>query len=105
MSRERVSTECDCRQISVIAHLSERSASDKLVFVLSSCSFGAKSYSGQRERKSVLQGFQSKICELVPGKLSKCLYIHNYKHLIISSALNECLLVHNFQNNCSTACH
>ena len=39
------------------------------------------------------------------GKLSKCLYIHSYTHLITSSALNECLLVHNFQNNCSTECH
>ena len=64
-----------------------------------------ESYSGQRERKSVWQGFQSKICELMSGKLSKCLYIHSYTHLIISSALNEHLLVHNFQNNCSTECH
>ena len=67
--------------------------------------FRAKSYSGQRERKSVWQGFQSKICELVSGKLSKCSYIHSYTHLITSSAVNECLLVHNFQNNCSTECH
>ena len=101
MSREKVSTEFDCRRISVIVH---RSASDKLAVVHSSCLFGAESYSGQRERKSVWQGFQykSKICELVSGKLSKCLYIHSYTHLITSSALNECLLVHNFQNNCST---
>ena len=35
-----------------------------------------------RERVS----FQSKICELVSGKLSKCSYIHT--HLITSSALN-----------------
>ena len=84
-----------------------RSASDKLAVVHSSCLFGTESYSGQRERKSVWQGFQykSKICELVSGKLSKCLYIHSYTHLITSSALNECLLVHNFQNNCSTECH
>ena len=67
--------------------------------------FGLKSYSGQRERKSVWQGFQSKICELMSGKLSKCSYIHSYTHLILSSAVKECLLVHNFQNNCSTECH
>ena len=62
MSRKEVSTELDCRRISVIVH---RSASDKLAVVHSSCLFGAESYSGQRERKSVWQGFQykSKICE------------------------------------------
>ena len=43
--------------------------------------------------------------ELVSGKLSKCLYIHSYMHLITSSVLYECLLIHNFQNNCSTECH
>ena len=61
----------------------------RLAVVHSSCLFGAESNSGQRERKSVWQGFQykSKICELVSGKLSKC------------------FLVHNFQNNCSTECH
>ena len=95
MGREYVSTELNCRRISVIVH---RSASDELAVVHSSCLFRAESYSGQRERKSVWQGFQykSKICELVSGKLSKCLYIHSYTHLITSSALNECLLVHNF---------
>ena len=75
MSREEVSTELDCRRISVIVH---RSASDKLAVVHSSCLFGAESYSGQRERKSVWQGFQSSICEFVSGKLSKCLYIHSF---------------------------
>ena len=40
-------------------HLSvHRSASEKLAVVHSSCLFGAESYSGQRERKSVWQGFQ-----------------------------------------------
>ena len=76
--------------------------------VHSSCLFGAESYSGQRQRKSVWQGLQSEICdicELVSGKLSKCLYIHSYTHLITSSELKECLLIHNFQNNCSTECH
>ena len=60
---------------SLIVH---RSASDNLAVVHSSCLFGAESYSGQRERKSVWQGFQfkSKICELVSGKLSKCFYIY-----------------------------
>ena len=56
MSREYVSTEFDCRRISVIVH---RSASDKLAVVHSSCLFGAESCSGQRERKSVVwQRFQ-----------------------------------------------
>ena len=95
-------TELDCRRISVIVH---RSARDKLAVVDSSCLFGAESYSSQRERKSAWQGFKSKICELVSGKLSKCLYIHSYTHLITSSALNKYVLVHNFQNNCSTECH
>ena len=72
---------------------------DKLTVVHSSCLFEAESYSGQRKRKSVWQGFQSKICEVVSGKHYKCLYIHSYTHLITSSALNECLLVHNFQKN------
>ena len=53
------------------------STGDKLAVVHWSCLFGAESYSGQRERKSVWQGFQSMICELVSGKLSKCLYIHS----------------------------
>ena len=57
-----------------------------------------------KKEKEYLARFQSKICDLVSGKLSKCLYIHS-THLITSSALNECLLVHNFQNNCSTECH
>ena len=76
-----------------------------LVTTLSSCLFGAESSSGQRERKSVWQGFQSKVCELVSGKLSKCLYNIHSTPLITSSALNECLLVHNSQTNCSTDCH
>ena len=74
MSREKVSTEFDCRRIHVIVH---QSASDKLAFVHSSSLFGAQSYSGQRERKSVWQGFlyKSKICELVSGK-PQSVYIH-----------------------------
>ena len=84
MSREYVSTEFDCRRISVIVH---RSASDKLAVVHSSCLFGAESYCGQRERKSAWQGFQTKNCELVSGKLS--IYIHSCTHLRTSSALNE----------------
>ena len=52
---------------------------DKPAVIHSSCLFGAESYSGQRERKSVWQGFQykSKIFELVFEKLPKCLYIHS----------------------------
>ena len=44
---------------------------DKPAVIHSSCLFGAESYSGQRERTSVWQGFQykSKIFELVLGKL------------------------------------
>ena len=103
MSREYVGTEFDCRRISVIVH---RSASDMLAIVHSSCLFGAESSSGERERKSVWQSFQSKICELVFGKpTSVYIYTVTYTHLITSSALNECLLVYNFQNNCSTECH
>ena len=82
-----------------------QSASDKLAVVHSPCLFAAESFSSQRERKSVWQGFQSNIYELVSGKLSKCLYIHSFTHLVTSSALNECLFVHNFQDNCSTECH
>ena len=61
MSKEYVSREFDSRRISVIVH---RSASDKLAvesFTLLAC---------LGPRKSVWQGFQSKICELVSGKLT-----------------------------------
>ena len=68
-------------RISVIVHLS---ASDKLAVVHSSCLFGAESYS-----EECLARFRMKdlwtLC-----KLSKCLHIHSYTHLITSSALNEC---------------
>ena len=70
-----MSTEFDCRRISEIVH---RSASDTLAVVHSSCLFGAESYSDQRERKSVWQGFQSKNCELVSGKLSIYIYTQLY---------------------------
>ena len=49
----------------------------------------------EREEECLANCFQSKIGELVSGKLSKRLYIHGYTNLITSSALNECLLVHN----------
>ena len=75
MSKEKVSTEFDCRRIHVIVH---QSASDKLAIVHSSSLFGAESYSGQRERKSVWQGFQSKICELLSGK-PPSVYIYTVK--------------------------
>ena len=73
MTREKVSTEFDCRRISVIVN---QSASYKLAVVHSSCLFGAESYSAQRERKSVWQGFQykSKICELVSDKPEVFIY-------------------------------
>ena len=58
MSREQVSTEFDCRRISVIIH---RSASEKLAVVHSSCLFGAESYSGQlRREKECLARFPMK---------------------------------------------
>ena len=51
----------------------------------------------KREEECLVNCFHWwKICELVSGKLAKCLYIHSYTHLITSSALNECLLVHIF---------
>ena len=49
----------------------------------------------EREEEGLANCFQSKIGELVSGKLSKRLYIHGYTNLITSSSLNECLLVHN----------
>ena len=51
-------TELWSTQISVIVH---PSAGDKLAVVHWSCLFGAESYSAERERKSVWQGFQSQI--------------------------------------------
>ena len=72
MSRE-VSTELDCRRIHVIVH---QSANDKLAVAHSSSLFEAESYSDQRERKSVWQGFQykSKICELGLANLQVFIY-------------------------------
>ena len=63
--------------MSAIVH---RSASDKLAVVHSSYLFEAESYSGQREGKSVWQGFQykSKICELVFAN-SPSVYIYTVK--------------------------
>ena len=58
VSREKVSTEFDCRRIHVIVH---QSAIDKLAVVHSSSLFGAESYSGQRERNQGTQrGYSSK---------------------------------------------
>ena len=73
MSREKVSTEFDRRRIHVIVH---QPANDKLAVVHSSSLFEAESYSGQRERKSVWQGFQykSKICELGLANLQVFIY-------------------------------
>lgn len=50
----------------------------------------------KREKKCLANCFQSKVCEFVPGKLSQCLYMRSYTHLITSYAPNECLLVHSF---------
>ena len=73
VSREYVSSEFDCWRISVIVH---RSANDKLAvdsLVLLVCGLSL-----------ILPGnfFQSTICEHVSGKLSKCLFIRSYTHLI-----------------------
>ena len=51
----------------------------------------------KREKECLANYFQSKICELMSGKLSKRLYIHSYTHRITSSALNECLLALTFK--------
>ena len=84
-----ISTEFDCQRISVIIH---RSASDNLPLIDWSCSFGTDSYSPKKIEKECLTNcFQSKICELASGKLSKCLYRHSYTNLITLSALNESL--------------
>ena len=73
VSREYVSSEFDCWRISVIVH---RSANDKLAFdslVLLVCGLSL-----------IPPGnfFQSTICKHVTGKLSKCLFIRSYTHLI-----------------------
>ena len=80
MSREKASTEFDCRRIHVIVH---QSASEKLAVVHSSSLLGAESYFGQRERKSVWQRFQyeSKICKLVSGK-PPSVYIYTVKRTL-----------------------
>ena len=74
----------DFRRIYVIVH---RSTSDKLAVACLGLSLIPVK---ERGRLFFFKGFQSKICELVSGKLSKCLYIHGYTHLITSSALSEC---------------
>ena len=73
VSREYVSSEFDCWRISVIVH---RSANDKLAFdslVLLVCGLSLIPLGNF---------FQSTICEHVSGKLSKCLFIRSYTHLI-----------------------
>ena len=68
-------TELWSTQISVIVH---PSAGDKLAIVHWSCLFGAESYSAQRERKSVWQGFHSQIWQT----LQVFIYIHSCTHLM-----------------------
>ena len=94
MSREQVSTEFDCRRISVIVH---RSASDKLAVVHSSSLFAAESYPvKERERVSGKVSNQRFVNSCL-ANLSKCLYIHSYTHRVSFGRY--------FQNNCSTECH
>ena len=50
-----------------------------------------------REKECLAKCFHWKICDFVSGKLSKCLYLHSYTHLITSSALNEWFLVRKFK--------
>ena len=77
MRREYVSTEFNCRRISVIVH---RSASDKLaVYSLVLLVFGF-SIIPQRVRTSVWQIVSNQRFvndKLASGNLSKCLYIHS----------------------------
>ena len=92
--------------VPLAASLIERGARTGLVvdsLVLLVC--GLSFIPPKREKECLANRFQLKICELVSGELSKCLYIRSYTDLITSSVLNECLLIHNFQNSCSTECH
>ena len=69
-----------------------RSASDKLAvesFTLLACLGPSLIPVKERERVSG-KVFNERFVNSCPGKLSKCLYIHSYTHLITSSALNEC---------------
>ena len=75
MSREKVSTEFDCRRIHVIVH---QSANDKLAVVHSSSLFETESYSGQRRER--VSGKVSNINQRFVNSVwqtSKCLYIHS----------------------------
>ena len=105
MSRELVSTEFDCRRISVIVH---RSAIDKLaVDWLVLLVWGWVFFRSKREKECLvkfpIKDLRTRVWPALQDP-SKCLYIHSYTHLITLPALNECLLVHNFQNS-STECH
>ena len=83
MSRESVSTEFDCRRISVFVH---RFASDKVAFVHSSCLFGAESYSGQKERERVSgkDSNQRFVNTCLANSPSVYIYTCSYTHLITS---------------------
>ena len=59
---------------------SDKLAVDSLILLVFGLSFSPK----ERERVCLANCFQSKISEFVSSKLSKCLYIHNYMHLITS---------------------
>ena len=73
MSREQVSTEFDCRRISVIVH---RSDSEKLAVVLSSCCLALSLIPiKERERVSGKVSNERFVNSCTSGKLSKCLYI------------------------------
>ena len=94
MSREQVSTEFDCRRISVIVH---RSASDKLAVVHLPCLFAAESYTVKERERVSSKVFNQRF-------VNSCLAASPsvYIYTVIRT---EYLLVRYFQNNCSTECH
>ena len=81
-------TEFDCRRISLIVH---RSASDKLaVDSLVLLSLWSESFiPPKREKECLANCFESKICQLVSGKLFKLMYTQ-LQASITSPVLNEC---------------
>ena len=83
MSRQYISTEFDCRRISVIVH---RSASDKLIVVHLSCLFGAESYSGQRERERVYGKVSNQ--RFVNSCLANSPSVYIYTHLIAPAGIS-----------------
>ena len=81
-----VSTDFNFRRISVMFY---RSAGDKLaVNSLVSLVCRLSLVPPNREKECMANCFPSKICELVSGKLSKCLCLHSDTYPITSIAVN-----------------